>query len=158
MEPWQLAAREAIRDTIAQYTWRAEFMEEEAFGLLFREDAVLEIKGGRSYRGRNEIRGMLGATRERAQAGVPAPGGAPVVLRHHVSSIRIELDARDRARAFSYFAVFGPEGPDHWGRYADELVPEGDRWLFARRRVSVDGAAPTSRLWPMPGGNGWKAS
>ncbi len=150
MEHWQLAAREAIRDTLAQYTWRAEFMEVEAFGLLFRADAVLEIKGGRRYRGREEIRGMLGATRERTQAGAPAASGAPVVLRHHVSSIRIELAARDRARAFSYFAVFGPEGPDHWGRYADELEPEGERWVFTHRRVSVDGAVPTSRLWPLP--------
>ncbi len=149
MELWQLAAREAIRDAIAQYTWRGEFMDVEAFGLLFRADAVLEIKGGRAYQGREEICSMLTGARNRARDPGPAPNAAPAPMRHHVSSIRIELDGRDRARAFSYFAVFGPEGPDHWGRYADELAPDGERWLFVRRRVSVDGAAKSSRLWPM---------
>ena len=150
MELWELAAREGIRDTISRYTWCGEFMDAAGFAACFAEDALLEIKGGATYRGRGGVVSMITGVRDRTRAELPATGGAPAVMRHHVSSIRIELESPGRARAFSYFAVFvPPHGHDHWGRYADELVREGERWVFARRRVSVDGAVAASRMWPM---------
>ena len=152
MEPWELAAREGIRDTISRYTWCGEFMDTAGFADCFTADAVLEIKDGATYRGRDGVVAMITGVRDRTRENVPATSGAPAVMRHHVSSIRIELDAPDRARAFSYFAVFvPPHGQDHWGRYADALVREGDgRWRFVRRRVSVDGAVAASRMFPLP--------
>jgi hypothetical protein len=152
VELWELAAREGIRDTIARYTWCGEFMDTAGFADCFTLDAVLEIKDGPSYRGREGVLAMIAGVRERTREAAPAASAAPAVMRHHVSSIRIELAGPDRARAFSYFAVFVlPHGHDHWGRYADELVRESDgQWRFARRRVSVDGAVAASRLFPMP--------
>jgi hypothetical protein len=172
MELWELEAREAIRDVIARYTWCGEFMDTAGFADCFTADAVLEIKGGASYRGREAIVGMIGDVRDRtraaaapaehAAASAPAAErqtgpaavrrhGPPAVMRHFVANLRIELISSDRARAFSYFTVFmPPHGHDHWGRYADELVRDGGRWRFTRRRVSVDGAVPASRMWPVP--------
>jgi hypothetical protein len=151
MELWELAAREGIRDTIARYTWCGEFMDERGFGALFTPDAVLEIKDGATYRGREEIVGMIAGVRDRTRAAAPGASGAPPVMRHFIANVRIELEGRERARSYAYFTVFmPPHGHDHWGRYADELVLGGDgRWLFARRRVSVDGAVPASRMWPV---------
>jgi hypothetical protein len=152
MQMWELAAREGIRDTIARYTWCAEFMDAAGFADCFTAGAVLEIKDGATYRGREEIVGMIGAVRDRTRAVSPAQSGAPAVMRHFVANVRIELESPERARSFAYFAVFvPPHGQDHWGRYADELVREGERWRFTKRRVSVDGALPASRMWPVKG-------
>jgi hypothetical protein len=150
MELWELAAREGIRDTIARYTWCGELMDAAGFADCFAEDAVLEIKGGETYRGRGGVVSMIAGVRDRTRAAVPAGSAAPAVMRHFVANLRIELESPDRARAFAYFTVFvPPHGHDHWGRYADELVREGERWRFTRRRVSVDGAVPASRMWPL---------
>ena len=67
-------------------------------------------------------------------------------LRHHVSSIRIELTGPDSASATSYFAVYTEVGLDHWGRYGDRFVRVDAQWLLEHRRVRVDGATPSSRL------------
>ena len=43
-------------------------------------------------------------------------------MRHHVSSVLIDLDvAAGRATASSYFFVVTEVGPDHWGTYREEL-------------------------------------
>ena len=68
------------------------------------------------------------------------------LLRHHVSSIRIELTGSDTAIAASYFLVFTEVGLDHWGRYADRLVRGEGAWRIAHRKVRVDGATPHSRM------------
>ncbi len=139
MEQWELEAREEIRRTIGEYTNRGDFGDADGFAALFTEDAELDIKDGPTHRGHAEIRGMvLGAP---LRPGAPGEGGAPRrgPLHHHVSSIHIEFDSPERARSSCYFVVMGPHGPDHWGRYRDELVPMGGRWRFRHRRVSVDG-------------------
>ena len=70
----------------------------------------------------------------------------PTHVRHHVSSIRFGSVARDRVEVSSYFAVHTDVGLDHWGRYRDVLVPVDGRWLFAHRRISVDGFAAGSLM------------
>lgn len=63
---------------------------------------------------------------------------------HHLASTRIEFETTSLARGRTYIVVWGPRGADHWRRYADKLVKDGDQWLFVRRRVSVDGRASHS--------------
>jgi hypothetical protein len=65
-------------------------------------------------------------------------------LRHHVSSVVIELTGPDTATATSYFLALSGAGPDHWGLYRDELIRQGQDWLFARRTVTVEGASEIS--------------
>lgn len=145
MQDWEHDARHAVRNTLARYTWCGDFGDVEGFVACFTTDAVLRIKGGAIYEGHDGLR-RLGSG-----GGSPAPLGeraTAVPLHHHVSSVRIEVDSPELARAWSYFVTLGRQGPDHWGRYADEFVPQGDLWLLRRRRVSIDGAAPTSTRFP----------
>ena len=34
------------------------------------------------------------------------------------------------------------DGLDHWGRYIDEYEVRDGRWVFTRRKVSLDGYVP----------------
>jgi hypothetical protein len=142
---WEHEAYHAVRNTLARYTWCGDFADEEGFVSLFTEDAVLSIKGGEVFEGHAGIRRLVRGAESNVGPGERTTRGP---LRHHVSSIRIEIESRILARAWSYFINLGPHGLDHWGRYADELVPDGDQWLFKRRRVSIDGASSNSLLFP----------
>jgi uncharacterized protein (TIGR02246 family) len=136
---WELGAREEIRDLAARYAHGVDRGRFDEVAALFLPDGVLEVVGGELTSGRDAIRAYLG--------GVGARGGdAPPLayIRHHVSNVLVELDARDRATARSYFFVVTDRGPDHWGRYRDHVVHDGERWLLARRVVSTDRVAPGS--------------
>lgn len=138
MEPWELIARERIRDTIGRYAHYADRGRFEALADLFTGDGVLEIPG-QVISGRAAILAFLGGTKAELASTMPAP-----LIRHHVSSVSITVHGPDRAEAASYFLAITAAGPDHWGSYRDELVPGADRWLFRHRRVRRDGYAASS--------------
>jgi hypothetical protein len=143
----EAAAREAIRATLMRYTWGGDNGVFDDFVNAFAEDGVLEIKGTGSFQGRVTIRygGMngFGSTEEKRQR-IRDAGR----FSHHLSSTRIELVDDTNAKSWSYFAVFGKLGPDHWGRYTDTLKKIGDQWLLVHRRVSTDAAMPHSAFYP----------
>lgn len=145
MERTDLIARESIRDLIARYTWAGDHGDLEALAECFADDGVLDVgeHGGR-WVGRAEIVRQLEAVVARTAGTARGP------LRHHVSSVLIDLDLHDEATARSYFLVMGPDGPDHWGRYRDRVVETmvGGRWVFAERVVRVDGRAAGSIMVP----------
>jgi len=145
MEDWEHAAHHAVRETLTRYTWSGDFDDEAGFLENFLADGVLEIKGDRILEGHDGIRQLFAPPDAGDRVG---PSSGP--LRHHVSSIRIVIESPTRARAWSYFTNLGPHGLDHWGRYADVLVPHGSegRWLFQHRRVSIDGASAESVAFP----------
>ena len=131
MEHWELVARERIRDVIAHYNlsgdrgWIDDMLE------LFAPDATMCIDKV-EHVGREAIRAVFtGAT-----------GPHPELIRHHVATLKIDVADPDHASARSYFQVLTVHGPDHWGRYTDRFVRQGDRWLFSHRTVRVDGATP----------------
>lgn len=134
MTDWELAAREQIRHTITAYAVAGDSGRVKELAAQFTEDGVLEIRGRDSARGRAGITEML--TRH-ADAGRPADGG-PFFVRHFVTNILVTDLAPAEAHAIAYFTVFTADGPDHWGRYRDHLVPVGDRWLLRHRTVRVD--------------------
>jgi 3-phenylpropionate/cinnamic acid dioxygenase small subunit len=146
MEPWELAAREQIRDTIARYAHCVDGGRFDELVELFLPDGVLEVEGEAPHRGRDAIRAFVtGVGRD-----IAASTGAPRI-RHHVGNVVVELEGPDRARARSYFLAVTDRGVDHWGRYRDELMPSGERWCFAVRQVRTDGAAPGSWAAGPPG-------
>ena len=132
MQPEELIAREQIRDVIARYAHFADSGRFAELTTLFAEDGSLEIAGRPPLSGRAAILAFLESVRR-----TPEPGTNPFI-RHHVSSIRIDVQG-DEATAASYFFVITENGPDHWGRYRDDFVRVGEAWLFKRRRVRVDG-------------------
>lgn len=134
MDLWELEAREDIRTLIARCAHCADRGRLDDFAALFTEDGTLEIAGREPLRGREAIRTFLGAAKT-------ALAGASVrpLIRHHVSSVVIDVESPETATATSYFFVVTERGPDHWGSYRDDFARAGDRWLFRRRSVRVDG-------------------
>ena len=148
MELWELVARESCRDTLAQYSHAGDRYLLEEFAGAFCEDGVLEIRGSARIQGRQAIMERFGggtaALQARQAAKTQVPGAARRIVRHNVTNIRFESVSPTEATVASYFTVFTEVGPDHVGRYRDQMVPVGDRWLIAHRFVSVDWHAPDS--------------
>jgi len=144
MRPDELAAREAVRDTIARYAHAVDHGRFEETAACFAEDGVLDVREMGRHEGREAImRVFEGAGRKLASASTNA------IVRHHVSSIQITVDVTaGRATASSYFFVLTEIGPDHWGSYRDELAREDatGRWLFTERKVNVEGRTAPSRM------------
>ncbi len=138
MDTWELVARERIRDAVASYAVAGDGYRLEELAALFTEDGVLEVKGGHRARGRQAIVEMLRGTERKR------PAGQAFFIRHFVANLRFVTLESGRAETSAYFVVLTPAGVDHWGRYRDVLVADGERWRFTHRLVAVDAAAPGS--------------
>lgn len=148
MEAWELTVREAIRDTIAQYSYSGDRLLLEDLAAAFAEDGVLEVKvegGSEEFRGRNAIverlSGETGTTNERIRAAAKkqnTSAGSLRIVRHTITNIRFESLTPEKVFVSCYFTVFSEIGLDHMGRYRDQFVPVKDRWLISHRFVSVD--------------------
>ncbi|MEC9323084.1 MAG: nuclear transport factor 2 family protein [Actinomycetota bacterium] len=144
MQLWELEVRESVRQTLADYTAATDRSDLAALAACFGAEAVLEFTGGREpLVGPAAIEAGLGAA-----MGGPRDAGRPLptFVRHHVASVRFVSVAADLVEASSYFSVHTDIGLDHWGRYRDVLVPVQQRWLFASRRIAVDGFSKDSLM------------
>ena len=143
MELWELSAREAIRETVASYAHCADSGRFAELAALFAIDGALEVSGEAPLMGRDAIRAYLHGV------GVQLKGATTVpLIRHHVSNLTIEVLSPTEARGACYFLAVTEHGVDHWGRYRDRYVPEGEQWRFSHRYVKTDGTTP----------GGWAAS
>jgi hypothetical protein len=124
---------EAIRDVVARYNLYGDRGRFDELLELFVDDATL-VTDEATYVGKPAIRQLLVKS-----AGADS---LPERVRHFTSTLVIDLTARDRASVRAYFQVLTGDGLDHWGTYRDVLVRIGDRWLFSRREVRVDGMVP----------------
>ena len=144
MRPDELAAREAVRETIARYAHAVDHGRFDDASQCFKEEGALEVRGAGRHEGRAAIAEMFaGAGRKLAST------SAKALIRHHVSSIQIDVDVTaGRANAVSYFFVVTEIGPDHWGSYRDTLERDDatGHWLFTERHVTVDGRTGKSRM------------
>jgi SnoaL-like protein len=141
MDAGEAIAREQIRDVISRYNHAGDRGDLETLVRCFREDGVLDLEDEDACAGRDAILHRL----SRVVSDSVARAGR-VFVRHHVSSVKIDVTGPDSATAASYFLVFTEIGLDHWGRYADRLARAGGLWQFAHRKVRLDGAAPNSRM------------
>jgi hypothetical protein len=132
----EVRARAAIQATVARYTFHGDRGRVDELAQCFTEDGVLEFIGEWTARGRDEIytqtSSVTGETRERTHP----------LLRHHLATHHVEFAADAEARATTYFTAYTEIGPDHVGRYVDQLRRVDDDWLFAHRRIAVDWWAP----------------
>ena len=124
---------EAIRDVLARYNLYGDRGRFDELLELFAENATL-VTDEATYVGRAAIRQLLVAS-----AGAD---DLPQRIRHFTSTVVIDLTAPDRASVRAYFQVLTGAGLDHWGTYRDVLVRDGERWVFLRREVRVDGMVP----------------
>jgi hypothetical protein len=124
---------EAIRDVVARYNLYGDRGRFDELLDLFVDDATL-VTDEATYVGKPAIRQLLVKT-----AGAES---LPERVRHFTSTVVIDLTGRDRASVRAYFQVLTGDGLDHWGTYRDVLLRIGDRWMFSRREVRVDGMVP----------------
>ena len=137
IENWEVAARESIRNTIASYTHNGDRYRLDDFVDCFLPDGVLDLKGGQRLEGREAIMGFFTATPIVTSA-EPSP------IRHNVTNILFTEVTPEFVKVSSYFTVFSRVGLDHYGRYRDEMVPDGDRWRIRHRLAATDWMAPHS--------------
>ncbi|MGD0393109.1 MAG: nuclear transport factor 2 family protein [Acidimicrobiales bacterium] len=142
MELWELVARESIRDLVARYNANADSGRFDQVLECFAPDAVMELDG-RPYRGHEEIRSIFTGAAEMARRG---PG--PVIVRHHTSTLQIDVAGPDAATSRCYYQVLSAHGLDHWGRYLDTYGVIEGRWRFVHRREFLDGSVVGS--WTRP--------
>jgi hypothetical protein len=145
MELWELSARERIRDTLARYNWSGDAMRLTELAESFCEDGALELRGGKSVRGRDAIVEFLGGAVASPNA-TAQQSGVRRIVRHNVTNIRFTALTPQRAEVACYFTVVTEIGLDHYGRYRDVFVPVGDEWLIQHRFVSTDWHAPNSTM------------
>src|SRR4051794_7930986 len=107
MELWELGAREAIRDSFAQYTHAGDHFPLQGVADSFCEDGVLEPLGGQPVRGRANIEAFRIAARQRT-GGV----GSGRILRHNVSNVWFKTVTPDSAEVLSCYTVFSDVGLD----------------------------------------------
>ena len=97
MDASEAIAREEIRDVISRYNHAGDRGDLDALVRCFTETGVLDLEGEDDCEGRAAIRerlsGVVSNLAERSER---------ALLRHHVSSIRIELTGSDTAIAASY--------------------------------------------------------
>jgi ketosteroid isomerase-like protein len=144
MRPDELAARESVRETIARYAHAVDRGRFEDAAACFTADGVLDVRDSGRHEGRAAIAEVFAGAGKRL-----ASTSQKALVRHHVSSIQIDLDVTaGRAHASSYFFVVTEIGPDHWGTYRDTLARDDStgRWLFTERTVTVDGRTGPSRM------------
>jgi hypothetical protein len=137
MEQWESAAREAIREMVAAYAHYADSGRFDDFAALFAAEGVLEVRGEAPLRGRDAIRTFLQGVGTELSDATTVP-----TIRHHVSSLTIDVVSPTEARGACYFLAITEHGVDHWGRYRDQYVLEGNTWRFAHRLVRTDGTTP----------------
>lgn len=140
----ELVARERVRDTYARYNHAGDRGRLDELATCFIEDGILELKGRFVAQGRAKIAAALAEASAGVALTASPPPGMHHIMRHYVTNLLFTSVSADNITSDAYFAVFLVDVVDHWGRYRDELVPVGDQWLFARRRVSLDGRRPES--------------
>ncbi|WP_234834846.1 nuclear transport factor 2 family protein [Mycolicibacterium stellerae] len=142
MQIWELAIRESVRQTLADYTAGTDRNRITDVAACFTPDGILKISRGEPMVGPDAIVAALRMQVDRfATAAVPLTH-----VRHHVSSVKFGVVTRDRVEVSSYFLAVTNIGVDHWGRYRDVLVPVDGRWLFASREAVADGFSPESLM------------
>jgi hypothetical protein len=140
VETWELLAREQVRDTLARYNWAGDGARLNDLADTFCVDGVLEIRGSEPLRGRSEIVAFLGGVTGNIAVGA----GVKPIVRHNVTNVLFNEVTRHEAQVSCYFTVVTHIGLDHFGRYRDILVPDGDTWRIKHRKVSTDWAAADS--------------
>ena len=142
MELWELNARESIRDLVARYNANGDTGRFAQVVALFAPDAVMETQGDGgtfvTYRGHTEIESIFTGAREHFGADAAQRSVAPY-LRHHTSTLQIDLVDQTHGTGRCYYQVLMVHGLDHWGRYFDRYEERDGRWLFTHRRVTTDG-------------------
>src|SRR5260370_39542802 len=128
--PTAVEDKDAIREVLAEYCFRLDGSRFAEMAALFTEDGTWDTAFGKAT-GRAAIAEL--ARSLRARAGDQRPRAV-----HLVTNIAIALDgATAQVRSNWMVMQNSPQGPriGSGGAYRDEMVREGERWLFRYRKI-----------------------
>ncbi len=133
----QAADRTQIQYTMAVYCNSVDSGDVDGVVSVFMANGHLELSSGTKAAGREAIRAfytpVIGPARPDR-----APDGSPPLLRHNLTTSRVEFIDADTAQGWTYFMSLTRHGLDHAGRYIDTFRRQGERWLIADRRIVVE--------------------
>jgi hypothetical protein len=133
----ETVARVSIAATMARYATSVDSGDAIGVAGTFTEDARLEVSSGAVIRERMAIQAfydrVIGPSRPDRSSGAAIP-----LLRHNLTTSRIELDSPSRARGRTYFMTLSAFGLDHAGLYTDVFRCEEGHWLFEDRTITVE--------------------
>ena len=122
--------RLAIAEIMARYCWAIDHGRWDEIPTLFTEDCRLdfgEVMG--VFEGRADLERFTGMLRSTG-----------LLMRHYTTNLIVRGDGTT-AHAESYIlAITGPSGSrrQSTGRYEDDLVKVGGRWLLRSRRAVIE--------------------
>ena len=129
--------RVQIHHTMAVYCSSVDSGDVDGVVSVFADDAQLELSSGTKVRGKAAIRAfylpVIGPDRPDRAPGEPIP-----LLRHNLTTSRVEFVDENTAQGWTYFMTLTKHGLDHAGRYVDRFVRHGERWLLEDRRILVE--------------------
>lgn len=137
--PGYAADRAAIEDLMARYLFAMDYHDADTYADCFAEDGVLDYATG-LIEGREAIRAEALAFAGKVGEIFKDWQGKPAKLRHTIGqqAIRVEGDRAWNTGFWWEMTNGGPGGSlaaPSFGTYEDELVREGGRWLFKRRKI-----------------------
>lgn len=135
---------EAIRHLLTSYVFHGDRGELEELVALFAPDGILEM-GKVHCEGQAQLLDWLRSARPYGD-GETRPKAS--VVRHHLTTMHIDLHAAMEASALTYFQTLTDVGLDHYGYYKDALVRIDGAWKFARRMVRIQWRAADSFILP----------
>jgi len=128
-----LEEKDAIHEVIAEYCFHFDGGEFDKWVDLFTDDGVFDAGQAGVQKGKDALRAFL--------KNIRLTNGSPMV-KHCVMNEVIKVDGNE-ATAKSYIVLVRSKGEGALvnglaGRYEDQLVKQGDRWLFKNRKVHFD--------------------
>jgi ketosteroid isomerase-like protein len=128
-----LEEKDAIHETIADYCFHFDGGEFDKWVDLFTDDGTFDAGRMGVQKGKDALRAFL--------KNIRLTDGSPLV-KHCVMNEIIKVNGSE-ATAKSYIVVLRSKGEGALvnglaGRYEDQLVKQGDRWLFKNRKVHLD--------------------
>jgi ketosteroid isomerase-like protein len=128
-----LEEKDAIHETIAEYCFRFDGGEFDKWVDLFTDDGVFDAGRMGVQKGKDALRAFL--------KNIRLTNGLPM-MKHCVMNEITKVNGNE-ATSKSYIVVVRSKGEGALvngiaGRYEDQLVKQGDRWLFKTRKVHFD--------------------
>jgi hypothetical protein len=143
MSTSQSLDRVQIAHTLSTYCNCVDSGDAQGVAGAFMPAAKLELSSGTRRAGREEIHAFYEAVIGSGRPDRQADGSIPL-LRHNLTTSRVEFIDEDRAQGWTYFMTLTRFGLDHAGRYIDTFCRHGERWLIEDRRIVVEWYASPS--------------
>jgi len=130
--------RAAIQNLIANYAFALDTLNADLYASVFAPDAQFTF-GGNTYKGRDQIRGVITSLKER-RAAQPASDKPTPKSYHAITNTLIEFTNDHQAHHRSYWQTLsgpssGPFTVGGMGVYEDTIVKSNGEWLIQKREI-----------------------